>query len=191
MRLLACLLLALSLRAQEVPYWPIFSRYDHAVELAAQVRQESWFRPHLTSPVGARGLCQFMPATWIESQRRGWIPVGADPWDPALSIQAQAGYMSYLVRLFRGDWAKAWAGYNCGEGRVQRVERRVLGRGIHDTPERRAWLELVPEESRNYVIQIETVHVPWVRKRLTRTTPTTSTATTGRTGLGLRGEAWA
>jgi len=152
----------------QVPYWPEFSRHAHPVELAAQARQESGFNPRAVSPAGAMNLCQFMPGTWVEAQRRGWIPVGSDPWDPALAIRAQAGYMGYLRAFFRGSWPKAWAGYNCGEGRVRRAETRVMGRGITDTNVRRAWLSLLPQETQGYVSRIERTHIPWVRARVGR-----------------------
>lgn len=111
-------------------------------------------------------LGQFMPVTWGEAQRRGWVPMGADPWDSAMSVRAQSGYMTYLLSFFRGSWPKAWAGYNCGEGRVRRIERKVLGRGIRDTDERRVWLSMCPAETRSYVDKIERVHIPWVRARV-------------------------
>ena len=125
-RALLVFLVALTAGAQ-VPYWAEFSRWEHPVELAAQVRQESGFRPNLTSPVGAQGICQFMPGTWREAINRGWARPGDSPWDAPASIQAQAGYMGYLRGLFRDDWPKALAAYNCGEGRLQRIEKRVLG----------------------------------------------------------------
>lgn len=150
----------------QVPYWAEFTRHPHPVELAAQVRQESAFNPTARSHCGAMGLAQFMPGTWVESIRRGWVPAGASPWEPTMAIRAQAGYTGYLLDYFRGDWPKAWAGYNCGEGRVRRIERRVQGRGIRDTEGRRVWLSMCPEETRGYVDKIERIHVPWVRARV-------------------------
>lgn len=159
-----------------VPFWAFFVQYggDHAPQLAAQVRQESQFNPAARSPVGAMGLSQFMPGTWRDAIRRGWVAPGASPWEVPASIQAQAGYMSSLLARFRFDWAKAWAGYNAGEGNVERAVRVIRSRGIVETPERRAWLEIgLPsvtgkhaEETQGYVLRIEFVHLPWVLRRI-------------------------
>jgi soluble lytic murein transglycosylase-like protein len=159
-----------------VPFWALFVQYggDSAPQLAAQARQESGFNPSARSPAGAMGLTQFMPGTWRDAIRRGWVPAGASPWDVPASIQAQAAYMGTLRARFRGDWAKALVGYNAGEGNVDRAVRVIRGRGIVDTPERRAWLEIgLPSvtgrhsaESQGYVHRIETVHLPWVLRRM-------------------------
>jgi membrane-bound lytic murein transglycosylase D len=166
MRRFALVLLLTPLAGAQVPYWAEFQKYPHPVELAAQVRQESRFNPLAKSQVGAMGLTQFMPGTWREAIKRGWAPAEASPWDAPASIQAQSGYMTYLTSFFRGSWPKAWAGYNCGEGRVRRVERKVMARGITDTYERRVWLSMLPAETQGYVDRIERVHVPWVRARV-------------------------
>jgi membrane-bound lytic murein transglycosylase MltF len=169
-----------------VPFWAIFSQYPQPVDLAAQARQESRFQVDAVSPVGAQGLCQFMPGTWREAIRRGWVPPHASPLEPEHAIKAQAAYMSYLRTFFRGDKAKALAAYNAGEGRVRRAERMAMARGISDSDARRAWLELCPAETRGYVQRIETVHVPWVSREVARWTWTTHTMKT-HTGCALLG----
>lgn len=58
--------------------------------LAAQVEAESGWNPNVLSPVGARGLTQFMPGTWETYGQ------GADPFDPIAGIQAQGRYLRYL-----------------------------------------------------------------------------------------------
>lgn len=79
--------------------------------------QESRFRDDIvtgrvTSPVGALGIAQFMPAT-----AREW---GVDPLDPASAIPGAARYLRWLINQFGGDLDKAVAAYNWGIGNVRR-----------------------------------------------------------------------
>ncbi|MEZ0094563.1 NlpC/P60 family protein [Streptacidiphilus sp. EB129] len=86
--------------------------------LAAQIRQESGFNPNVTSPVGAQGIAQFMPATWAS--------YGIDPththtpsvWNPADAIPSMASYDCQLAKDTRnvpGDHsANMLAAYNAG-----------------------------------------------------------------------------
>lgn len=58
----------------------------------AQIQQESSWRTDARSPVGARGLAQFMPATaeWISGAYEALGP--ADPLNPIWAIRAMARY---------------------------------------------------------------------------------------------------
>ena len=78
--------------------------------LAAQLMAESNFNPLAVSPVGASGIAQFMPATAAAYGLR-------DPLDPDASIDAQAQFMSDLMRQF-GDTSLALAAYNAGPAPV-------------------------------------------------------------------------
>ena len=86
--------------------------------LAAQLYEESGFRPDAVSPKGARGIAQFMPATWavwgIDADGNG----GADPFDPTDAIAAAANYDCALARETKsvpGDpVSKMLAAYNAG-----------------------------------------------------------------------------
>jgi soluble lytic murein transglycosylase-like protein len=106
---------------------------------------ESGFNPYALSPKGARGIWQFMPAT---AQRYGLaVNQGTDHrTHPEHSTRAAARYLRDLYAMF-GDWKLAIAGYNAGEGRVQRIIKK---RGIRDFEEmsRRG---LLPLETRKYV----------------------------------------
>jgi hypothetical protein len=93
------------------------------------IKQESNWNPGAVSPVGARGLTQFMPATAKE-----WK---VDFNDPASQINKGAEYLAYLRDYFDGDMRKAVASYNWGMGNVQKKG-----------------LERMPEETRNYVSKI-------------------------------------
>ncbi|HEL4296617.1 TPA: transglycosylase SLT domain-containing protein [Stenotrophomonas maltophilia] len=94
--------------------------------LAAQLHQESGWRPKATSPVGAQGVAQFMPATakWIAElfpDKLGQF----DPWDAQQAILAAAIYDKWLLdRVQPLGWTRmsectrwnfALRGYNGGE----------------------------------------------------------------------------
>lgn len=90
--------------------------------IKAQFWQESRFDPRATSPVGARGIAQIMPATW---DRFG---VG-DPYDAHDSIWAGVKCMANLI----GQWSRprpdidriclALASYNAGLGHVLKAQK--------------------------------------------------------------------
>jgi soluble lytic murein transglycosylase-like protein len=99
--------------------------------LASVEKQESGGNPNARSPVGAEGAFQFMPAAW---KRYG---AGGDIHNEMDSAQAAAKYYHDLLDKFQGDLPKALAGYNWGEGNVDRKG-----------------LNAAPEETRNYVASI-------------------------------------
>ncbi len=101
--------------------------------LLAQIQAESGGDPSAVSPKGATGLSQFMPDTATR--------YGVNPSDPQSSIAGQAQYMRDLLKMFDGDYAKAVAGYNWGEGNVQRAIKRFGDN----------WLSRAPKETRDYV----------------------------------------
>ncbi len=72
---------------------------------------ETRFQPSLVSPVGARGLMQFMPET---AERYGLI----NPENPIESIEAAARYVRDLQARFGNRFDLILAGYNAGEGAV-------------------------------------------------------------------------
>ena len=83
-------------------------RFIHAV-----IWQESKYEQSARSPVGAQGLMQLMPAT---ARRFGC----KDPNDRAENIAAGAKYLSWLLKRFDGNVQLALAGYNAGEGSVDK-----------------------------------------------------------------------
>ncbi len=102
--------------------------------LAAQVHQESRWRENAVSPVGARGLAQFMPSTskWIA----GLMPELADnaPFNPGWALRALAEYDKWLWDRVAGRdacqrMAMALAGYNGGLGWVQRDKTLAVKNG--------------------------------------------------------------
>lgn len=96
--------------------------------LAAQIQQESGCRPGVSSPVGAQGLTQFMPATARDMALRYPRDLGpADPLNWRWAISAQVRYMRDLVPtpwVTECDWwAAKLAAYNGGEGWLRRDQR--------------------------------------------------------------------
>jgi soluble lytic murein transglycosylase-like protein len=105
---------------------PIFrSRYDATIVAAARrfdvdaalvsavIKAESDFNPRVRSHKGAVGLMQLMPAT---AKRFG---VG-DSWEPTANIAGGTRYLRWLLDNFDGDVQRALAGYNAGEGNVNK-----------------------------------------------------------------------
>jgi soluble lytic murein transglycosylase-like protein len=81
--------------------------------LAAMATVESSFDPSAVSPKGAAGLLQLMPAT----ARRFGV---ADVFDASQNVDGGARYLSWLMKRFDGRTDLALAGYNAGEGAVDR-----------------------------------------------------------------------
>ncbi len=103
--------------------------------IAAQVNAESRWRENARSPVGARGLAQFMPAT--EQWYGGLRPdLGkADAWNPGWSLRAMAGYDRWLYERVRGATPcdrmdKAQGSYNSGLGWTYKDEALAAKTGL-------------------------------------------------------------
>ncbi|WP_236551110.1 lytic transglycosylase domain-containing protein [Luteimonas sp. 9C] len=79
----------------------------------AIMHAESAFNPNALSRAGAQGLMQLMPAT---AARFGVV----NAFDPEQNIRGGVEYLAWLLKRFNGDLTLAAAGYNAGEGAVQR-----------------------------------------------------------------------
>ena len=85
-------------------------RFIHAV-----IWQESKYQTHARSHAGAQGIMQLMPAT---AKRFGCD----DPDNPVENITAGTKYLSWLLKRFAGNVELALAGYNAGEGSVDKYD---------------------------------------------------------------------
>jgi len=117
--------------------------------LKAQCIQESRLNPLAESPVGAQGLCQFMPSTWRQVSAALDLKPG-DVWLPEASIRAQAWYMGRLYRTWSAPrpnmdrYMLSAASYNAGAGNLIKAQR------LCDGPTRyRRIIQCLPEVTGN------------------------------------------
>lgn len=85
---------------------------DEAV-VRAIIHAESSFNPMALSHAGAQGLMQLMPPT----ARRFGV---TNSYDAGQNIRGGVQYLSWLLKRFNGNLTLAAAGYNAGEGAVDR-----------------------------------------------------------------------
>jgi soluble lytic murein transglycosylase-like protein len=79
----------------------------------AIIHAESSFNPMALSHAGAQGLMQLMPAT----ARRFGV---TNSYDASQNIRGGVQYLAWLLKRFNGNLSLAAAGYNAGEGAVDR-----------------------------------------------------------------------
>ena len=127
---------------------PVIDKYDNLIKesaekyipgydwrlLKAQLHCESAMQPDAVSRVGARGIAQFMPATWNEVCRNlGFLRADADPENPQYAIPAAAYYMGTILKKWNTDrapmdrYALALASYNAGFGNLVKAQRVAHG----------------------------------------------------------------
>ncbi|MCK0505548.1 transglycosylase SLT domain-containing protein [Aromatoleum anaerobium] len=104
------------------PTYQISPRFALAIAVA-----ESRLDAGAVSPKNAMGVMQLIPDTAARFNVR-------DPFDPRENIKGGLAYLRWLLAYFRGDIALAAAGYNAGEGAVDRY------RGVPPYPETRAYV---------------------------------------------------
>lgn len=127
---------------------PIFAAEKVPPELVWIAEVESSFNPRARSPVGATGLFQLMPAT---AERFGLTLAPRDQrLQPDPSARASAQYLRFLHGKFK-DWRLALAGYNSGEGTVERLLKRHDARSFEDIAVH------LPAETQMYVPKVEAV----------------------------------
>lgn len=102
-------------------------RFIHAV-----IWQESKYKTDAESHAGAVGLMQLMPAA---AERFGC----ADRNDPASNIAAGTKYLRWLIKRFDGNVELALAGYNAGEGSVDKYD------GIPPYKETKNYVKIISE----------------------------------------------
>jgi len=114
-------------------------------EIAWLAEAESSLNPGARSPVGAKGLFQFMPETAKALGLSTFLP--DERADPEKSAHAAARYLRTLHARF-GNWALVFAAYNAGEGRVTRTL------ASHGAKSFTAIAEALPAETRMYVPKV-------------------------------------
>jgi membrane-bound lytic murein transglycosylase D len=125
---------------------PVFTAQKVPPELFWVAEVESSFDAGARSPAGAVGLFQLMPDTarrfglslWPRDQRL----------QPEDNARASARYLKFLHGRFQ-DWRLALAGYNAGEGRVQKLLERYKTRNYDDIARH------LPAETQMYVPRVE------------------------------------
>jgi soluble lytic murein transglycosylase-like protein len=86
--------------------------------LYSVMHQESSFKQHAISHKGARGLMQLMPGT---ARRFGVTNI----FEPRQNIEGGARYLRFLWDRFNGELKLVLAGYNAGEGAVEKYRWNV------------------------------------------------------------------
>jgi len=126
----------------------IYAAQDVPPELVWLAEVESSFNRTARSPMGAAGLFQLMPDTakrfglslWPRDQR----------YQPEPSATAAAQYLRYLYNHFH-DWRLALAGYNDGEGSVDKLLARYHAHSYDDIASH------LPAETQLFVPRVEAV----------------------------------
>jgi soluble lytic murein transglycosylase len=139
------------------PYWQAIMRAARHNELdpyllLAVARQESTYRPALTSSAGARGVMQVMPATarWLRKIEPAIDHSHIEDMnDPRNSIHIGSIYLQRMVERSEGNLVYALASYNGGPGNCDKWRRRF---GTDDMAE---FIEKIPfSETKKYVKRV-------------------------------------
>ena len=129
-------------------------KIDNSLVLAF-ARIESRFQVAATSPVGARGLMQVMPAT---AKKLGV----SDPdslYDPGMALSVGQKYITQLLDSLNGNLLELGGAYNAGPGAVTRWLVTKAGK---DDP--LLFVESIPvSETRSYVKRLMLYH--WLYRR--------------------------
>ena len=115
-----CLLPVSAIASPKLSYQHLIqtAAIKHAVDPAliqAVIQQESGYNRFAISPAGAQGLMQLMPDTAKRFQVK-------NAFAPAQNINAGSQYLAWLLKRFNGNVRFALAGYNAGEGKVDRYK---------------------------------------------------------------------
>jgi membrane-bound lytic murein transglycosylase F len=102
----------------------------------AQLFKESTLNPMAVSPVGARGIAQFMPLTWLDEKGQAGYQA-SDITDPEASIFTGASYMADLIKKWHWPRPKidryclAMASYNAGFGNILKAQNKSGGGSLY------------------------------------------------------------
>lgn len=116
------------------------------MELALLPFVESAYNPFAYSHGRASGLWQFIPGTGkIYGLEQDWWYDGRR--DVLASTEAALNYLTYLNKIFDGNWLHALAAYNSGSGRVRGAIRKNEKKNKNID----FWSLALPKETRAYV----------------------------------------
>lgn len=110
---------------------------------------ESEYNPTALSPMKASGLWQIMPTT---ARHLGIVQNQSYDGrnDVYASTQGALNHLTYLNKLYKGDWLLTIAAYNAGEGTINRAIERNRAAGKPTD----YWSLNIPfAETRNYVLR--------------------------------------
>jgi len=115
--------------------------------LLAIAKQESRFSPGVSSPVGAIGLLQLMPAT--AEELAGGTLTSDELREPTRNARLGARYLGQLLEQWEGNIVLAVASYNAGPGAASQWVTPAL----KNDPE--LWIERIPyPETRLYTKKV-------------------------------------
>jgi soluble lytic murein transglycosylase len=115
--------------------------------LLAIAKQESRFSPGVSSPVGAIGLLQLMPAT--AEELAGGTLTSDELREPTRNARLGARYLGQLLEQWEGNVVLAVASYNAGPGAASQWVTPALS----NDPE--LWIERIPyPETRLYTKKV-------------------------------------
>lgn len=138
-------------------YKDFIEHYAHENNLepafvAAIIMNESSFRPHVESSVGAAGLMQLMPDT------AQWIAGKLDESysyerlkDPETNIRYGCWYLSFLATRFQGDPVSVACAYHAGQGEIQSWRSQP---GMLNENGGLIWDKLMDGPSKNYARKV-------------------------------------
>jgi soluble lytic murein transglycosylase-like protein len=134
-------------------WWRFVSRIGKELNvdpylILAVARQESTFRPALTSSAGACGVMQVMPGTAKAIAKNTGLR--ADRLDnPHQSLQLGARYIADMLRISHGNIVYALASYNAGPGNCRKWQKQFAGKDME------SFIEAIPfAETRDYVKRV-------------------------------------
>ncbi|MDO4530612.1 MAG: lytic transglycosylase domain-containing protein [Bacillota bacterium] len=143
-------------RVLPLKYQPLIEHYAECYGLEitlvnAVIFCESRFEPDAVSSAGALGLMQITPETgrWAAKQM-GFDADSIDLLMPEENIRIGCWYLSWLLEKFDGITETALAGYNAGQGNVEKwlADTEMSKDGIT--------LEEIPyEETKGYVRKVQ------------------------------------
>ena len=124
-----------------------FKGDNNPIILQSIIKEESHFNPYAKSFVGASGLMQLMPVTYLEIQKN--LGLSEDIFDTKSNIKAGTAYYGNIKRVLGDKDLYAISAYNGGMGSVKSWFTKLV---YNDTDE---FVEQIPyPETKNYVKKV-------------------------------------